>query len=89
MNENRMGRTELESVKRYLEEKREASKLVDEFPQEFFLDLILRGLRLDLIEPGRIVFSMNIPRRLLVRILPALFIFLCFSFPDILFFYLN
>ena len=73
-------RTELKTVKRCLEEKREASKLVDEFPEGFFLDLILRGLCLDLIEPGCVVFSLNIPPRLLVRILPTLFIFLFFSF---------
>nr|AFK33840.1 unknown [Medicago truncatula] len=56
--------TDLESVKRYLE-KREASTVDDEFPPKFLEPFILRGLRSDLIEPGHVVFSMNIPPRLL------------------------
>jgi len=64
--------TNLESVKRYLE-KRLTSTVDDEFPPKFLEPFILRGLRLDLIQPGRVVFSMNIPPRLLVRILPTLF----------------
>ncbi|KEH35673.1 acyl-coenzyme A thioesterase-like protein [Medicago truncatula] len=55
---------DLESVKKYLE-KRLASTVDDEFPPKFLQHLILRALRLDLIEPGRVVFSMNIPPRLL------------------------
>jgi len=57
-----------ESVKKYLE-KREASTVDDEFPHKFLQYLILRDLRLDLIQPGRVVYSMNIPPRLLVRTL--------------------
>lgn len=63
--------TDLESVKRYLEKKGEelAPTVDNELPQEFLGHLVVRGLRLDLIEPGRIVFSMKIPPNLLVRIL--------------------
>ncbi|CAK8568032.1 unnamed protein product [Lathyrus sativus] len=59
-------KTDLESVKRYLQ-KREASnsKQDDEFPKEFLEPLVFHGLRLDLIQPGRVVFSMKIPPRLL------------------------
>ncbi|MCH84854.1 acyl-coenzyme A thioesterase-like protein [Trifolium medium] len=58
---------ELESVKRYLEKKgeEEASTVNDEFPRGFLEHLVLRGLHLDLIQPGHVVFSMNIPPRLL------------------------
>jgi len=66
--------TDLESVKRYLE-KREASTVDEEFPPKFLEPFILRGLRLDLIQPGRVVFSMNIPPRLLVRTLFNFFFF--------------
>jgi len=59
---------DLESVKKYLE-KRLAAMVDDEFPPKFLQHLILRALRLDLIEPARVVFSMNIPPRLLVRTL--------------------
>ncbi|RHN70037.1 putative acyl-CoA hydrolase [Medicago truncatula] len=56
-----MGKTEAST------KKGEASSMVDdELPQEFLEHLTLRGLRLDRIEPGRVVFSMNIPPRLLV-----------------------
>jgi hypothetical protein len=63
--------TDLESVKRYLEKKGEesASMVDDELPREFLGHLVVGGLHLDLIQPGRIVFSMKIPPHLLVRIL--------------------
>jgi hypothetical protein len=73
MNENRMGKTEgerrtkLESVKRSLENKGKASTVDNEFPPKFLEPLVLDGQRLHLIEPGRVVFSMKIPPRLLVR----------------------
>ncbi|CAJ2641355.1 unnamed protein product [Trifolium pratense] len=66
-----MGKTderELESVKRYLEnkeEEEEASTVNNKLPRGFLEHLILRGLRLHLIQPGRVLFSMNIPPRLL------------------------
>jgi len=73
-----MEKTDLESVKRYLEEKGEALLKVDddEFPPKFLEHLILGGLRLDVIEPGRVVFTMNIPPSLLVRTLFNLFLLL-------------
>ncbi|WJX40996.1 hypothetical protein P8452_28416 [Trifolium repens] len=58
-------RTKLESVKRYLENKGKASTVDDEFPSKFLEPLVLDGQRLQLIEPGRVVFSMKIPPRLL------------------------
>ncbi|XP_058781298.1 uncharacterized protein LOC131655430 [Vicia villosa] len=58
--------TDLESVKRYLEkEETSNSKQDDEFPKEFIEPLVFHDLRLDLIQPGRVVFSMKIPPRLL------------------------
>ncbi|KAK2411066.1 acyl-coenzyme A thioesterase [Trifolium repens] len=69
MNENRMGKTEgerrtkLESVKRYLENKGKASAVDNEFPSKFLEPLVLDGQHLQLIEPGRVVFSMKIPPR--------------------------
>ncbi|CAK8568033.1 unnamed protein product [Lathyrus sativus] len=60
MNKREERRTELESVKKYLE-KGESSTANVEFPLKFLEPLILDGLRLDLIQPGRVVFSMNIP----------------------------
>ncbi|RDX72805.1 Acyl-coenzyme A thioesterase 13, partial [Mucuna pruriens] len=53
----------LESVKKYLEEGGES--VVDAMPWRLLEPLIVNGLRVDLIEPGRIVCSMNIPPRLL------------------------
>jgi hypothetical protein len=77
MNQNRMGKTEgerrteleleLELVKRYLENKGKTSTVDNEFPPKFLEPLVLDGQRLRLMEPGRIVFSMKIPPRLLVR----------------------
>jgi hypothetical protein len=77
MNQNRMGKTEgerrteleleLELVKRYLENKGKTLTVDNEFPPKFLEPLVLDGQRLQLIEPGRVVFSMKIPPRLLVR----------------------
>jgi len=63
--------TDLESVKRYLENKGEesASMVDDELLPDFLGHLVVGGLHLDLIQPGRIVFSMKIPPHLLVCIL--------------------
>ncbi|GAU36743.1 hypothetical protein TSUD_318420 [Trifolium subterraneum] len=59
----------LESVKRYLEENKgeESASSVNynKLPRGFLEHLILRGLHLHLIQPGRVLFSMNIPPRLL------------------------
>jgi hypothetical protein len=71
-NKNRMGkaeeRTELESVKNYLEKRGETASTVNALPPKFLEHLISHGLRLDLLQPDCIVFSMKIPPRLLVRI---------------------
>lgn len=62
---------ELESiVKKYLENEGEGASTttitVDGLPPLFIEPLIFYGLHLDLMEPGRVVFSMKIPPRLLV-----------------------
>ncbi|KAK7316877.1 hypothetical protein RJT34_00655 [Clitoria ternatea] len=56
---------DLEAVKKYLEKKGETSSLVDGLPARFLEPLIMNALRVDLIEPGRVVCSMKIPPRLL------------------------
>ncbi|XP_004503022.1 uncharacterized protein [Cicer arietinum] len=61
---------ELESiVKKYLENEGEGASTttitVDGLPPLFIEPLIFYGLHLDLMEPGRVVFSMKIPPRLL------------------------
>jgi len=56
---------ELESVKRYLEKGGETSSTVNELPPRFLQPLIMSSLRVDLIQPGRVICSMNIPPRLL------------------------
>ncbi|KAK2445169.1 acyl-coenzyme A thioesterase [Trifolium repens] len=56
---------ELELVKRYLENKGKTSTVDNEFPPKFLEPLVLDGQRLQLIEPGHVVFSMKIPPRLL------------------------
>ncbi|XP_061376126.1 uncharacterized protein LOC133318164 [Gastrolobium bilobum] len=60
---------ELESVKRYLEKgcQNASTKTTpfDGMPSRFLEPLILNGLRVDLIEPGRVLCSMKITPRLL------------------------
>ncbi|CAJ2641354.1 unnamed protein product [Trifolium pratense] len=58
-------KTKLESVKNYLENKGKASTVENEFPPKFLEPLVLDGQCLQLMEPGRMVFSMKIPPRLL------------------------
>ncbi|GAV78411.1 4HBT domain-containing protein [Cephalotus follicularis] len=59
----------LESVKRYLEkggsEDDKNGSTIDGKPLRFFERFIMQGLRIDFIEPGRIICSFNIPPRLL------------------------
>ncbi|KAJ1386502.1 Thioesterase domain [Sesbania bispinosa] len=45
---------DLEAVKRYLEKGGETASMVDELPPRFLEPLIMNGLRVDLIEPGRL-----------------------------------
>ncbi|WVZ19709.1 hypothetical protein V8G54_007031 [Vigna mungo] len=56
---------ELEAVKRYLEKGVGTSSEVDGLPPRFLEPLIMNSLKVDLIEPGRILCSMKIPQRLL------------------------
>ncbi|AES72953.1 putative acyl-CoA hydrolase [Medicago truncatula] len=56
----------LESVKRNLEKREgETTSTVNGLPLGFLQPLIMSSLRVDLIEPGRVICSMNIPPRLL------------------------
>jgi acyl-coenzyme A thioesterase PaaI-like protein len=90
-----MGKTEFELVKkRYLEKNKgeeESESTVDdeELPRAFLEHLILRGLRLHLIQPGRVLFSMNIPPRLLVRLSSFFFFFFFFFSFTIIFIYIT
>ncbi|KAI9079682.1 hypothetical protein K1719_038303 [Acacia pycnantha] len=58
---------DVESVKRYfkLEDGSEIQSLVNELPPRFLEPLTMSGIRVDLIEPGRVVCTMKIPPRLL------------------------
>ncbi|CAJ1974744.1 unnamed protein product [Sphenostylis stenocarpa] len=56
---------DLEAVKRYLEKGVGTSSEVDGLPPRFLEPLIMNSLKVDLIEPGRLVCSMKIPQRLL------------------------
>ncbi|KAK7353835.1 hypothetical protein VNO80_19287 [Phaseolus coccineus] len=56
---------ELEAVKRYLEKGVGTSSEIDGLPSRFLEPLIMNSLKVDLIEPGRIICSMKIPQRLL------------------------
>ncbi|CAL0305239.1 unnamed protein product [Lupinus luteus] len=56
---------DLESVKKSLEKGNETASLVDELPFRFLEPLITSSLKVDHIEPGRVVCSMKIPPRLI------------------------
>uniref|UniRef100_A0A5B6ZJ76 Putative acyl-coenzyme A thioesterase 13-like n=1 Tax=Davidia involucrata TaxID=16924 RepID=A0A5B6ZJ76_DAVIN len=57
---------DLESVKRYLEKSAdENAPKIDAIPTQFIEPLVVQGLHVDLIEPGRVVCSMKVPQRLL------------------------
>lgn len=66
-----------DQVRRYLE-KAAGGQGDDKLPPKFFESLVLSGLRVDLVEPGRIVCSMNVPPRLLVTSVPPRPPHLCF-----------
>ncbi|KAJ8447770.1 hypothetical protein Cgig2_015133 [Carnegiea gigantea] len=55
------------TVKRYLEKegKEDEPTKIDRLPYKFFDPFIIHGLRTDLVEPGRILCSFNVPARLL------------------------
>ncbi|KAI7734936.1 hypothetical protein M8C21_021658 [Ambrosia artemisiifolia] len=58
---------DLESVKDYLEKTTcgASPKDIDSMPNRFFEPIIMSGLKVDLIEHGRVVCSMKVPPRLL------------------------
>ena len=60
---------DLESVKRLLENGKgtENEPSIDSLPTRLFDPFILYGLHVDLVEPGRLVCSMKVPPRLLVK----------------------
>lgn len=69
----------MEEVKKVLERGEENAEAVGSLPMKFFERLVMKGLRVDLIETGRIVCSFTVPSRLLVCI--PLFLFFYFAFP--------
>ncbi|KAL7231085.1 hypothetical protein ACSBR2_009371 [Camellia fascicularis] len=57
---------DLESVKKYLEKDGSPNATtIDEMPSKFFDPLVMQGLSVDLLEPGRLICSMIVPPRLL------------------------
>ncbi|KAF5751760.1 acyl-coenzyme A thioesterase 13-like [Tripterygium wilfordii] len=60
---------EMEAVRRYLEkgggEDDKNASTIDGMPTRFFERFIMDGLKIDLIEPGRLVCSFKVPQRLL------------------------
>nr|DAD39244.1 TPA_asm: hypothetical protein HUJ06_013567 [Nelumbo nucifera] len=60
---------DLESVKRMLErgDNKSGNASLDALPPKFFDQFIVQGLKVDLIEPGRIICTMKVPPRLLHR----------------------
>ncbi|KDP24210.1 hypothetical protein JCGZ_25867 [Jatropha curcas] len=58
---------DLEKVKRFLEKEDDGKNrsAIEEMPLRFFERFVMQGIRVDLIEPGRLVCSMKVPPRLL------------------------
>ncbi|KAL5699301.1 hypothetical protein ACHQM5_030226 [Ranunculus cassubicifolius] len=57
---------DLEAVKRFLEGKKDSnSSSIESIPQKIFDPFIMQGVKVDLIEPGRVLCSMKVPPRLL------------------------
>lgn len=71
---------ELEAVKRYLEKGGETASTVNGLPPRFLEPLVMSDLRVDLIEPGRVICSMKIPPRLLVQSITHHFFSILFHF---------
>ncbi|XP_020416839.1 acyl-coenzyme A thioesterase 13 isoform X1 [Prunus persica] len=57
--------TSMESVKKFLEKEGEMAISMDGLPDKFFEPFIMKGIQVDLLEPGRIVCSFKVPPRLL------------------------
>ncbi|BFG28333.1 hypothetical protein CerSpe_146060 [Prunus speciosa] len=55
----------MESVKKFLEKEGEMAITMDGLPERFFEPFIMKGIQVDLLEPGRIVCSFKVPPRLL------------------------
>lgn len=63
-------KTELEAVKRSLEEAAVEivdTQTLDSLPAKFYDAFILQGIRVDRIDPGRLLCSFTVPPRLLVN----------------------
>ncbi|GMY12673.1 acyl-coenzyme A thioesterase 13-like [Fagus crenata] len=60
---------ELEAVRKYLEkgggEDDKNASIINGLPLRFFESFTMQGLRVDLIEPGRLICSFKVPQRLL------------------------
>ncbi|KAL7231086.1 hypothetical protein ACSBR2_009371 [Camellia fascicularis] len=64
---------DLESVKKYLEKDGSPNATtIDEMPSKFFDPLVMQGLSVDLLEPGRLICSMIVPPRLLLYLIDRL-----------------
>ncbi|KAL6275506.1 hypothetical protein ACE6H2_019107 [Prunus campanulata] len=57
--------TSMESVKKFLEKEGEMAMTMDGLPDKFFESFIMKGIKVDLLEPGRIVCSFKVSPRLL------------------------
>ncbi|CAL2252608.1 unnamed protein product [Prunus armeniaca] len=55
----------MESVKKFLEKEGEMATTMEGLPNKFFESFIMRGNKVDLLEPGGIVCSFKVPHRLL------------------------
>uniref|UniRef100_A0A7N0V2W3 Acyl-coenzyme A thioesterase 13 n=1 Tax=Kalanchoe fedtschenkoi TaxID=63787 RepID=A0A7N0V2W3_KALFE len=55
---------DLEAVKRLLEGDSESQQAVDSLPLRFFDQFMLGGMKVDKLEPGRLICSMKVPARL-------------------------
>ncbi|KAM1792453.1 hypothetical protein ACFX16_036463 [Malus domestica] len=56
--------TSMEIVKKFLEKEGEMAIAMDSLPDRFFEPFILKGINVDLLEPGHIVCSFKVPPRL-------------------------
>ncbi|KAI9114385.1 hypothetical protein K1719_014613 [Acacia pycnantha] len=56
---------DLESARKYIEKISENASHADGLPTRFWEPLIMSGIKVDLIEPGRVICSMKIPQRLI------------------------
>ncbi|KAL6296544.1 hypothetical protein ACE6H2_004686 [Prunus campanulata] len=55
----------MESVKKFLEKEGEMAMTMDGLPDKFLASFIMKGIKVDLLEPGRIVCSFKVTPRLL------------------------